>query len=283
MLTLEREAMAGYAEILVHLDDEEASATRCEIAFDMAHRMGSRLIGVYAKANPDSSSGNPWEGGGFEGSPAEASRTAFEACGRGKGVDAEWLAVSSGQVDEVVGHLVMESRCADLTIVGQPARSASASVQDLVQNVIVRSGRSTLVVPFAGTFGKVGERVVIAWNGGREAARAVGDAIPLLKQAQSVIILVIFIRGQGAVEMHNERQTERLVRHLAAHGIETTVERLVVENISLTDSLLSTLADLAADLLVMGAHEAHGMPLLRRETVYQAVLRELTVPLLTAS
>ena len=57
----------------------------------------------------------------------------------------------------------------------------------------------------------------------------------------------------------------------------------MVENISLTDSLLSTLADLAADLLFMGAHEAQGMPLLRRETVYQAVLRELTVPLLTSS
>ena len=113
--------MGGYAEILVHLDDEEACAARCEIAFEIARRQGSRLIGVYAKANPDSSSGNPWEGGGFEGGPAEASRTAFEACRRDTGVAAEWLAISSGQVDEVVGHLVMESRCADLTIVGQPA------------------------------------------------------------------------------------------------------------------------------------------------------------------
>ena len=53
------------------------------------------------------------------------------------------------------------------------------------------SGRPVLAVPFAGEFPTVGERVLVAWNASREAARALNDALPLLIGAKQVTVLAI--------------------------------------------------------------------------------------------
>ena len=56
---------------------------------------------------------------------------------------------------------------------------------------VMTSGRPVLAIPFAGDSPTIGERVLVAWNASREAARAVNDALPLLTGAKQVTVLAI--------------------------------------------------------------------------------------------
>jgi hypothetical protein len=68
---------------------------------------------------------------------------------------------------------------------------------DLVEQVLLHGGRPVLVVPSAGQYRDVSRRVLVAWNSSREAARALNDAIPLMRNAETVVV-VAFQRAAGA-------------------------------------------------------------------------------------
>ena len=121
--------------------------------------------------------------------------------------------------------------------------------------MILRSGRPVLVVPYAGHFAGIGRRVLVAWNGGREANRALPDAVPILSSAEYVVLLAINPEpdeGPGA-------RFAPVTRHLRAHGIDARIETLRVENIGAMDMLLSRLTDEGIDLLVMGAYGQYAL------------------------
>jgi hypothetical protein len=86
----------------------------------------------------------------------------------------------------------------------------------------------------------------------REAARAVGDAMPLLVSADLVTVLTIDPR-EGP-DAHGEVPGADIAAHLARHGAKAQVERTVSAGLSVGEVLLSRVADLGADMLVMGAY-----------------------------
>jgi nucleotide-binding universal stress UspA family protein len=118
---------------------------------------------------------------------------------------------------------------------------------------------------------------VIAWNGSREAARAVGDALPLLREAEQ--IWVVSINAEEEAKGH-PGPAEALVRHLAEHGIKAEPEVLRSDNISAADLLLSRLTDLGADSLVMGCFGHSRLRELVLGGMTRDVLRHMTVPVL---
>jgi hypothetical protein len=70
-----------------------------------------------------------------------------------------------------------------------------------------------LLVPYAGTFANVGGRVLVAWNGSAQAARAVNDALPFLQSAERVVVVMVNpARG-------DRTEGTDIARHLARHGI----------------------------------------------------------------
>jgi nucleotide-binding universal stress UspA family protein len=140
----------------------------------------------------------------------------------------------------------------------------------------MRSGRPVLVVPFAGTFGAVGKRVIIAWNGSREAARALNDALPMLAGAEEVTVLALSPSRVAA--RSDAAGSAAIIRHLTAHGVEAAADRLVFKarEIDPAERLLSHLADYGADLLVMGAWPRAG----ERNSLTTGVLARTTVPML---
>ena len=139
-----------------------------------------------------------------------------------------------------------------------------------------------LVVPYVGAPDIIGNNVVIAWDGGREASRAVADALPILVRARKVTIACLdpsaSARGADAVAR------KRLVAYLRRHGVSAGVEsdNLDKADIRVGDWLLSRVADLDGDLIVMGGygHSRWREQVLGGAT--RAVLAEMTVPVLMA-
>lgn len=99
--------------------------------------------------------------------------------------NAEWRTLAGDPVDAVT----FCARCADLVVIGQldPETCEADCVPTyFVQDVVLGAGKPVLIVPFAGHFGQVGGRAMVAWNASREASRAVRDALPLLKRSEAV-------------------------------------------------------------------------------------------------
>jgi nucleotide-binding universal stress UspA family protein len=146
---------------------------------------------------------------------------------------------------------VMETiRAADLVIASQ-GESASDSRSEIA-SLLFDSGRPVLLVPYIMAVPKPIQRVMIAWNGSREATRATFDALPLLKKADSVEIFCVDPpeRPNQLADMAGVE----LAAALARHGVNVTLTTQEGGGISAADAIENRLSDNSVDLLVMGAY-----------------------------
>ena len=140
------------------------------------------------------------------------------------------------------------------------------------------AGRPVLIVPHFGEFASIGATVLIAWKETRESARAVADALPFLKQARKVVVMSI-----SAPHDQSVRETladAGIAAFLARHGIGADVRHEVAEDIDAGNLLLSRAADLAADLIVMGAYSRPRLSEFVLGGVTRVMLQAMTVPVL---
>jgi nucleotide-binding universal stress UspA family protein len=273
-----------YKNLLVHLDDGAGCAGRLAVAIDLARAHDAHLTGLYVAADPILSGGIQVElptqflatleeqtNQRMEAAIARFSETVSKS---GLTVDSRTLRCPASQIPEVVG---LHARYVDLSILGQaePDSMADDDVH-LAETVILSSGRPALVVPYIGASQRVGQRVLVAWNGGREAARAVNDALPLLQRAEKVSVIVVS-PDQGD---YGPEPGADIALHLARHGVLAEAQQLAVGDLSVANALLSRLVDLDIDLLVMGAYGHSRL----REWILGGVTREIfqqmTVPVL---
>ncbi len=257
-------------DILVHLDHYVSSATRLEVAVGLAKRHQSRLSGLMVIRHQY---------------PAEAAVLAaqdlFEQQVALGGVEGQWKCVDgSGSVLGMTETILAEAHGHDLLVIGQGSRdSANVGVPfDLPESLVLESGLPVLIVPYAGSFASVGERVLVAWKAGRESTRALNDAIPILKRALRVEILAKYgLETSGA---DGEDLSAEVRAHLSRHGVAAHTSRLSAGNAPLSDVLLNRACDEGFDLLVTGAY-AHGKDgKLELGTVARQLLREMTIPVL---
>jgi nucleotide-binding universal stress UspA family protein len=271
-----------YRNLIVHLDNSAASSTRLNVAVNLAQRFEARLTGMFAMADGhvQKASGGNRRGEILRG--VAALTTSFREQTEAAGVQAEWhmdLATNDVRVNQT---LVRSVRHFDMAILGQfDPRTADGSIRsDLIEQTVLLSGRPVLVVPFAGSFPHVGRRVIVAWNPNREAVRAVNDAMPLLIDADRVVLVTL----DPAAEPRRmvEGPVADMIGHLAAHGVDASSERLVYDRggISPADRLLSYIADEAADLLVMGAFSDQKRQIQSSEKLTGPILAHMTVPVL---
>jgi nucleotide-binding universal stress UspA family protein len=176
------------------------------------------------------------------------------------------------------GRLAALVRTFDLVVYGQTAPDWRLPTGFRPEDVIVAAGRPVLVVPYAGTFAAIGRRVLVAWDGTREAARAVHDALPLIGKAEAVTVMTV--RDDEADFESDAPSLGRLVQHLSRHGIAASHEQSVRGHVPVADLLLSRAADLDIDLIVAGAYHHSQF----REALLGGVSRDLldhmTVPVL---
>lgn len=270
-----------YKHLLVHVDAGARAAERIDLAVKLSRRFGARLTALFAQDDTY----RPKKGGKGPSSAKdyEAASTLFEERARSAKLEHDVWKVPNGELD-VGGVAARFCRYADLAILGQPDAEEPRVPEDLASQVLLESGRPVLLVPSAGKFADVGRRVVIEWFGSRESARALGDALPLMREAQAIQVLDLRARSRAP---EDDGPAHEVIRHLAAHGIRAEAEPTYLAareakatGMQVLDVLLNRSADFGADLVVMGARGRHGVPFPRMGRTTKRSLDEITAPVL---
>jgi len=265
--------------LMVHLDQSKRTASRLELAAALARQHRARLIGVFGQLAPAQQVGtvSSWPTAAYT-EAAETCKAAFEQATAGL-AQAEWHDINRGSEAEVLRHITDLARHADLVVMGQHDETGKSYVPaDLVEEVVLNSGRPVLILPYVGTFAEVGKRPLIAWSNAREAARALNDALPLIEGCNEGTVLAFSATADDA-----RKSCDEVIRHLACHGIEAGSEIMVVNDIGIMDMLLNRAADLGSDLLIMGAHGHIGLPFVSRGAGTRYILRHMTLPVLMSN
>ena len=290
-------------DILVCLDATNAGDARLELALNLAQANQAHLTAVYALPKPHGSAVpsvgiglpptvlgpvSPDGARAISGQPPNAPAPLLDQTDRAdtaeqrfrqelpdRELDGEWHTFGHSGLAE----LVQLAKAADLAILGQyPADDTAGATWLRPDDLMIDAGRPVLVTPYAGTFEIVGRRVLVAWDGTREANRALHDALPLLGGAEAVTVMHV---GAQQTDLDRDRPwLERIVRHLGRHGIKAQPEESARAGIAISDVLLSRAADLGADMIVAGAY--HHAQLRERLLggVSRDLLDHLTVPVL---
>jgi nucleotide-binding universal stress UspA family protein len=276
----------AYRDLLVQIDDTKACAKRIEAAVGLAASHGAHLTGVYviSEASPASFAQGYLPPDLLTTLQQELQARAEAALARFAKVAERNQITFETRVDrvlytEVADALATNARYADLVILGQiDPDDPIAGPRYLPEQVIIGSGRPALVIPYIGAAATLGERVVIAWDASREAARAVNDALPLLERAKAVSVVTINPRQDPFG--HGEEPGADIGLHLARHDIKIEVERIVSRDIDVANTILSQIANEGADLLIMGAYGHSRMREYVLGGVTRTILAEMTVPVL---
>lgn len=248
-----------YKTILVHIDESKHSAQRTDLASRLAlmhgaHLVGAALTGIQADLLPQGDFAM-----GFDAlrsaiatlrADANAALDLFEAAAGAAGV----ASIERRCVDEEPGvGICLQARYSDVVVISPTDYDAFMPRlrTDFPDYVVLNAARPVLVVPAGGPPATLGQRITLAWNGSAEATRAVASALPLLKSADQVDVVVFDADSGGA--LHGEEPGADIALYLARHGVRVDVSGAVA-GIDAAASLLSFAAQKDADLIVMGAY-----------------------------
>lgn len=271
----------SYRSMTVCLDNSAGSSRLLEFALTLAAQNDAHLTGLHLTYDPIILS-DPyavwtpmlleWEESAQK--KQDHARLAFDTAATKAGVNADFSGYRSSDLKEVIAH----ARASDLTIIAQRnvADNESNLDNNFRENVVLKLGRPVLFVPYTGALPKKFDTIIVAWNGGREAARAMADALPFLQAAQQVKVLSI----SEKTDEENDLPDIDIAAYLAKHGVKVEIERNENVHIDPADWLLSRTADYDADLLVMGAYGHHRLTELVLGGVTKSILRQMTLPVL---
>jgi len=268
-------------DLLVHVHSEAFSGATVDAAIALAARHDAHLVGLgvrapadmptYAEARlPDSVIDILNEREDTRLADAEAMFVS-RAKHAGRDDRSEWREDSGLPAQTLSLH----ARYADLVVAAQSQPDSSdRRFIDLAEDVLIASGRPVLVIPAIGAKAPIGNMVAVAWNGSREAARALADAMPLLDKAKSV---EIFIAGDPEL---GDLPGADIAAHLARHGMKVDVYRSPGSEVSVGDALLNRVAETGADLIVMGGYGRSRFREFILGGVTRHILQHMTVPVL---
>lgn len=276
----------GYKTILVLLDGAAHREEQINVAFEQSEKFDAHLVCLYVPGPIPIPAYALAEAGTIvteliqrrRREAAQAVKNAFETMSaRRRAVKCEWR-MDDG---DAVAAACLNARYADLVIAGQPLprqEETGLSGAQFAADLVLCAGRPVLFVPYAGHFPAVGKRILVAWNAGREAARALSDALPLLKRASHVDL--VSLDPQSNASQHGDVPGADISLLLTRHGVKVTVSQQSGSGIGVGEQILSRAADVGADLIVMGAY---GHSRLRERILGGAtrtMLEAMTVPVL---
>ncbi|MET3970275.1 universal stress protein [Bradyrhizobium sp. S3.9.1] len=158
----------------------------------------------------------------------------------------------SGKVpaDQIASILAEHARFSDLTLV--PVRPHDSRTEHIIETLLFESGRPLLLCPeqHVDELRPEFENVMIAWDHSARAARAVGDALPILQAAASVRVVTVADDKADAVVQSGTA----LVDHLREHGVYASFETTKGGGSSIGKVLGSWANSHAMDAIVMGAY-----------------------------
>lgn len=175
---------------------------------------------------------------------ADEARTQAQAAGVAASVE---LAVEDYHA--VAERLVRMARAADVAVMQADAESVSLH-EGLLKEVLFDSGRPVIVVPPDWSGAAAPGKVVVAWDGTAKAARAIGDALPLLQAAAEVEVVAV----SGDLDVSKRMDAADMAAHLSRHCKRVTMTNLPAQNGDVAATLGSHAHLTRANLIVMGAY-----------------------------
>ena len=259
--------------ILVHLDHTARCEHRLDLAIALARNHQAHLCGYYA-------TDNLWytHAAATEEFTAASMHSLLRHKAAQAGIAADWIDGSAVEpvTMPVIDKLTQHACYADLVIVGQldTGSGGQGLSSDFPERIAMTSGRPVLVIPRRGEFSSLGDRVMVAWRGGRASSRALHDAIPILRKAQHVNLMMVNPSDSF------QSEAENLCAYLAWNSIKATWNRIADAELSTGNILLNQACDLGIDLLVVGllsiSHRGKAVP----GPVGRHLLDFMTIPIL---
>ncbi|HEU4549999.1 MAG TPA: universal stress protein [Rhizomicrobium sp.] len=259
-----------YRTLMLHLDPNRDNRAVLAVGADLARRFGASVIGLAAiRPAPPLIDGGIYGGAvmvaeatTLDLTQAEADLAAcekeFRAAIKDWTHEIEWR--GSIVLEALPTHFADQCRGADLIITG-PAPENRLNVGALA----VRSGRPILVVP-PGATGLTAKNILAAWKDSRESRRAIADALPLLMEADTVVVLEV-AGSEGVVAA--QKHVDDVVRWLARHGAHALPAALAAANESA--ALAREIRTRKPDLVVAGAYGHSRMS----EWVFGGITRDI--------
>jgi nucleotide-binding universal stress UspA family protein len=272
-----------YRSILVHLDHSKHCPARIDLACRLALDFDAHLIGLYAVdgreiAGDSATASAMMERMGLVATQAARYMAIFEERAARAGVAKREMREAQG---DAARNVAAHARYCDLVVLGQgdPDEALTGVTPVFPQHVALAAGAPVLILPYyTDSFASIGQRALIAWDGGREAARAVRDALPFLMRAQQAFALSV--RSKSSEPGEFSLSTD-LAAYLARHGVRVEAsETFAGADIGVGDALLARVSDHGADLVVMGAYGHSRLRELVLGGVTQTLLGHMTAPVL---
>lgn len=206
---------------------------------------------------------------------AQAALTRFDAAAKRNGLSYEThtLRASIGESATMLSRL---ARRFDLAICCQQDPKDTIPSDLITESLLFESGRPVIVVPYIQKQPLKLDRIMVCWDGGRAATRAIADSLPLLKMAKQVEIVMVAAKAGNDKEVPGAD----LGQHLARHGLKVDVRRLTSPDIDINSTLLSHAADISADMIVMGGYGHSRLREFVLGGVTRGILSSMTVPVL---
>jgi len=206
---------------------------------------------------------------------AKAAMTAFDEAARRAAVSAQsrMLDVPVASAPDVFAKV---ARRFDFAVMGQPEPDTPALERLLVEAALFDSGRPVLVVPYIQRKGLTLDRVMVAWDGSRSAARAVADAMPLLVRAKATEVVTVASEPAKSDEIPGAD----IAHHLARHDVKVEIDSIVTVETDVASTILSHAADISADFLVMGGYGHSRLREFVLGGVTRGILSSMTLPTL---
>lgn len=270
-------------DIVVFIEDEPGQAGRLIYAARLAASWKAHLIVTYVTRRLELSPRSGFAMGAAlremleqhrvrVSEDAETARRQLNALLEHHGIAGEWRLADREDGDQ----LMMHARHASLALVGPPARTRShVGMLSNTEQTIFGSGRPTLLVPDNWPDHRIGGRVVVGWNGSREATSAIAHAMPFLIDAEEVHLVVAPDAG-GA--MLGVQPGHDMSLHLARHGVRVVLQECAGTNAGAI--LLDCCRAIDANLLVMGAYGRSKLTRLVFGGATERILQSADLPIL---
>jgi nucleotide-binding universal stress UspA family protein len=185
-----------------------------------------------------------------------------------------------------------ESRTIEASISGAPvvfgsvARSFDLSIVSqadpnmlrddlMVEGALFESGRPVMVVPYIQRNGLRLDRVMACWDGSRNAARAINDAMPFLRRAKAIDVITV-----GGEKDKTAIPGADMAQHLARHGLNVALRNITAGDVDVPNLILSDVADHDTDLIVMGGYGHSRLREFVLGGATRGILSTMTVPTL---
>ncbi|MEM7292516.1 MAG: universal stress protein [Pseudomonadota bacterium] len=237
-------------DILVYVDNDRACGNRVRAASDLCNEFGAHLAGVYAerKVVVPAYAGVHIPENVFEITDKETrelregAQSEFMECSTLNRTAPEFRVADL----DVVAALNVQSRYADLVVAPQPvAERDDLNFRYDLPALLIGSASPVLMVPPQGLHDYPPRHAMLAWDGGRESARAFHAALPLLNKLDQLDIV--------SVGGHQIESTD-LAHHAARHNLNVEVHAFDCARFDVERTLLDATVSLGSDLLVMGAY-----------------------------